>query len=61
MCALTARVTPPQATPRRRTRATGLPLLSRRPADRARQAAMTIPASAGPAPGREAEPLQVTR
>jgi hypothetical protein len=50
MCALTTLRTQHLATPRRRTRTTGLLLLTRSVAGQALKAAMTIPALAVPAP-----------
>jgi hypothetical protein len=61
MCSLTTIRTQHLVTPRRRTRTTRLQLLTRRDAGQALKAAVTTPALAGPGPGRDAEPLKVTK
>jgi hypothetical protein len=61
MCTLTTLMTRYLVIPRRRTRAARLQLLTRRDAGHALKAAMTIPALAGPGPGRDAEPLKVPK
>ena len=50
MCALTSLRTQHLATPRRRTRTTGLVFLTRGDAGPALKAAMSFPALSGPAP-----------